>query len=35
MWVMLLYQYCTCDPYADWDDVWEQARALMRDGEVD
>lgn len=35
VWVTLIHQYCECDPYADWDDVWEQARDLVQEGELD
>ena len=33
--VRILHQTCDCDAYANWDDVWEQAREVVMDGEVD
>jgi hypothetical protein len=34
VWVTLLHQFCDCDPYTNWDDVWEQARDIALDDDT-
>ena len=33
IWVSLLSQTCECDPYHAWEDVWEEARDRVREGD--